>query len=142
MGRALLVGLVALLALAVISGLVLTGGPFAARQDKMDLRRLEDLARLSDTLNCAADGRAVSELPEMLTLETLRNHCGGMPVLAEMLLDSETGAPYAYERLSDWEYTLCATFTDADKTSRRGRVSFDRLASFNPETGCVSGKVN
>jgi hypothetical protein len=95
-------------------GLWITGSPGAARLEKFDRRRVEDLSTIHEaildiTLGTRrwADGDRTMERPLPRTLEEVRD-------LATQhrpdIRDPETTEPYGYEILSDSTYRLCATF--------------------------------
>ena len=143
MGKPLLIGMTILAIAAVVVGLFVAGGPFKARQENFDEQRLEDLNLISRVLQCSNWRIADPELPQEMTLETLRAYCGGVLIHDENLKDPETGTIYTYTRTSPTEYAVCAEFYDADLASRNyGRYNNGRLSSFNPETGCVTGRLN
>ncbi len=143
MGKPLLIGMTALAIAAVLVGVFMVGGPFKARQANLDEQRLEDLNLISSALRCSNWRILDPELPEEMTLESLRAYCGGVLVHDETLKDPETGDAYIYTRSSPTEYAVCATFYDADLASRDyRRYNSGRLSSFNPETGCITGKLD
>lgn len=129
---------------AIIVGLFTVGGPDQARRDMFDQRRYEDLGEIAYALSCPNWRVRKPELPDELTLESLRSYCGGVQIAADVLLDNETGAPYVYDRKNGSEFSVCADFYDAEKTMRLGyrRYPDGVQTSFNPETGCVTGRVN
>ncbi len=67
-GRAFAIGMMAVVAAAVVAGLVAVGGPGEARRDRFDMRRYDDLAFIANALLCANKRIANPELPEKLTV--------------------------------------------------------------------------
>ena len=136
-------GVAVVVFIAIIAGLFTVGGPDQARRDMFDLRRYEDLAEISYALGCSNWRVMQPTLPDELKVESLRAYCGGVEIGADVLLDNETGKPYVYERLSESEYSVCADFYDAQKTMQLGyrRFVVGVQSSFNPDTGCVTGRV-
>lgn len=127
---------------AIVVGLLTIGGPNKARREMFDMRRYEDLAKISSALNCPNWRVRQPTLPNDLNLATIRAYCGGVEIQAEQLLDNETGKPYLYVRTSEDEYTVCAEFFDAERAMRLSYRRFSGSStSFNPATGCVTGRV-
>ncbi len=91
---------------AVGAGLLAVGGPGAARLEKLDRERTEDLRAIEDGL--ARRWERTGRLPR--SLDSLGAAEG---VLAGNLTDPATGERYAYRVLSDSTYALCATFARA-----------------------------
>lgn len=132
---------VAILA-AIIIGILTVGGPNTARKDMFDQRRYEDLQKLSTALHCTNWRISDPVLPEVLDLENIRAYCGGVEIQADVLVDNETGIPYTYLRTNETEYAVCAVFYDAHKAMRLNYGGYLGLGvSFNPDTGCVTGRV-
>ena len=127
---------------AIIVGLSTVGGPITARKDMFDMRRYEDLRQIATALHCTNWRILQPELPDTLTLESIRAYSGGVQIQADVLVDNETGIPYTYTRTSDAGYSVCATFYDAHKPMRM-RYQWDPRwdASFNPDTGFFTGRV-
>ena len=140
--RAFFFGATVTIVVAVIVGIFTVGGPNEARREMFDLRRYEDLGEISDALRCQNWRVSQPTLPNELNLATIRAYCGGVEIQDEVLLDNETRKPYVYVRKNEREYSVCADFYDAEKAMR---LSYRRfvvsLASFNPETGCITGRV-
>ena len=128
---------------AIVVGLLTVGGPIEARREAYDLRRYNDLARISQALWCPNLRIQRPILPNDLSLATIRAYCGGTEIQADVLWDEETQKPYRYERISESQFSVCADFYDAEKTMRlTGQLlSVGAQASFNPDTGCVTGRV-
>lgn len=127
-----------LAALAVGAGLVLTGGPGQARQERRDRQRDGDLANLSLLVRCLADlnGR---HLPERL--ETTPD-CDWQP----RLNDPGTGKPYRYQVTGPNSYRLCADFELPDNSppgprsrDAEGCVSRDYLPGPRGTPGADAG---
>ena len=136
------IGIAVVVVAAIIIGIFTVGGPNTARQDMFDMRRYENLRQIATALHCTNWRILKPELPDTLDLESIRAYCGGVQMEPDVLVDNETGMPYAYTRISDAEYSVCATFHDAHKTMRMSyqwNPGWD--ASFNPDTGCFTGRV-
>lgn len=91
-----------LAALAIGAGLLLTGGPGQARQERRDQSREGDLSRLSALVRCLADANG-RRLPERLQPS---RDCDGQA----RLQDPFTGTPYRYRVIGPRRYQLCADF--------------------------------
>ena len=101
-GRILLVASIAIVATAVVAGLIITGSPGTQRELRMDERRVADLrglsnslsrryretGRLPDTLGALVDGRLLAVLPR----------------------DPMTAAAYEFEPTGRTTFRLCAEF--------------------------------
>ncbi len=139
--RALAFGVAAFLLAAIVLGLLTIGGPESAKRDRYDQLRYDDLHFLETALRCANWRILEPELPDDLTLDSLRSYCGGVQVGGDRLVDDETGEPYRYTKISEKEFSVCADFYDAHDTMIKNRSAVDGRGSFNPDTGCVSGRV-
>jgi hypothetical protein len=140
-GKVLFFAAILAVCAAVITGLVLTGGPLQSRRDRFDAQRYAALDRLVDGLLCNYNSKSrSSSLPAELTVESLRAQCASAGVSADDLSDSETGAPYVYVRKNAQDFLICATFHDARRTVRLESRPWS-AASFDPGTGCVSGSL-
>lgn len=140
--RAFYVGVTAAIVVAIIVGILTVGGPSSARQDVFDQRRYDNLRQIAAALHCENWRIMQPELPPELNLQSIRSYCGGIEIQASVLVDNETDAPYTYTRISDTEYSVCAVFYDADKAMRMSYQGFPRSnASFNPDTGCITGRI-
>lgn len=139
--RAFAFGVAAFLLAAIILGLLTVGGPESAKRDRYDQLRYEDLHFIETALRCANWRILDPKLPDELTLDRLRSYCGGMEVDEDRLVDDETGEPYRYTKISEKEFSVCADFYDAHDTLIKSRSAVGAIASFNPDTGCVSGRV-
>lgn len=117
------IALAVLVAALVVFGLLTVGGPGKGRVEKRDATRLEDLQQISIYIRCVADTQGET-LPVSLALgDTCQRDL--------RLSDPFTGAPYAYERVSDTAYRLCAGFEDPDWLIETRRADLDRA------TGCI-----
>lgn len=115
--------LIALLAaLAIGAGLLLTGGPGTARQERRDQSRESDLSDLSLLVRCLADANG-RRLPERLEITP---DCDPQA----RLNDPFTGTPYRYAVIGPRRYRLCADF---ELPENRAPGLRDRDAA-----GCVS----
>jgi hypothetical protein len=100
--RLALVGVVIVVAAAVIAGLVITGSPQEQRMLRLDDRRLTDLQRISRTVENYY--RDTEMLPAELEMIVNGWTSSGVP------RDPETDMSYGYEVLSRTTYRLCADF--------------------------------
>ena len=141
-GKAFHIGVTAVIAAAIVVGIFTAGGPIQARQEMFDQRRYADLREISTALYCP-NWRIISPvLPETLDLSSIRAYCGGVEIEGHVLVDDETGVPYTYTRTDGNGYSVCALFYDAEKAMRRSYLGdHDPGASFNPDTGCMTGRV-
>lgn len=111
-GRGWAVWAIALLAgVAVVAGLILSGGPMQGRKETRDRVRADDLTRIDGQVNCLAQNG--DPAPWELAATPA---CPDQPRLA----DPYTGAPYRVERVDDRNIRLCAGFETADWGSRYG----------------------
>ncbi|MBM9595312.1 hypothetical protein [Roseitranquillus sediminis] len=136
--RVLWAGTALLSAAAVGVGLALVGGPRDARMEREDEARLDRLHDIAATLRC---DRPDVALPAELSPETLRDWCGGRSVGTDILTDPFDGSAIRYERRSDRDFSLCATFHDP------ARLADDRLrgaltGGVEPESGCLLGRMD
>lgn len=124
--------------LALAAGFWSIGGPGQARRDRVDMQRLEELSEIAQALTCTRNDGHPAPLPETLTPDSLTGYCPGWAQLTrDSFVDPLTGAPYAYRRLSESRFEICAGFHDATRAAARRSFTFP----FNPETGCLSGRV-
>ena len=99
--------------LAIVVGLITLGTPSHARERKLDELRVEDLARVSQSVDEHWTKRGA--LP--LTLDSLVSQ----QQMERVPTDPKTGAQYTYLPSGERSYRLCATFTQpSDSTSPRG----------------------
>ena len=140
-GKVLFAAAILAVCAAVITGLVMVGGPSQGRRDRFDDQRYAELGRLVDVLLCDhyVHSRG-SSLPAELTVESLRGHCSIAGISADGLSDNETGAPYVYDRRNAQDFSICATFHDARRTVDLAYSAWS-AAAFDPGTGCVSGSL-
>lgn len=119
MNRALLIGFSALVAVAIGGGLWVVGSPTHARHQKQDEARLSALLSWQSKLRCLARTDA---LPE--TLETAAA-CPDTGFFDQGIsaFDPVTGAPYAYSRLSDQAFEVCATLALDPRQARSLRAN-------------------
>jgi type II secretory pathway pseudopilin PulG len=108
-GRVALLAVIAIVAAAVIAGLVVSGSPAEQRRLRADDRRVNDLRQLSGTIQrYYADAK---KLPP--DLGTLVNGWA----LSGVPLDPETESEYEYEIVTDDTYRLCAGFSRESRES-------------------------
>ena len=67
---------------AIVVGLFTVGGPNQARREMFDLRRYDDLTRISQALWCPNWRVQQPTLPNELNLTTIRAYCGGTEIQA------------------------------------------------------------
>lgn len=94
-------GIVALAAVAVVLGLVLTGGPGHARKQKRDMQREQDLIALASVVDCVAQQRQA--LPDSTDPTESCNWDARQT-------DPQTQAPYRYQVTAPDQYRICAEF--------------------------------
>ncbi len=135
----------ALLVTAVVAslaaGFLVVGGPAQARRDKLDYQRYLALNKISRVLICpVGTGSPKETLPGALTLDSLHAHCPAIGLATSDLVDAARGAEFVYHRLSDRNFSVCATFHDAARVARLHR-EVALSATFDPATGCMSGSM-
>lgn len=128
-------------AATVAIALWITGGPMSARLERLDAARYQELRELARLLRCGKQSGSSGSLPETLSVDSLRNYCGGVERHASDLTDNETGEPYSYERLNDREFKICAKFYDTKFAERRHHYLAVPGSFFDYETGCISGSI-
>jgi len=108
--RALAIVLVGVVAAAVTAGIVIIGSPREERTRRLDARRVEDLQRLSRSVEVyhTRHERVPSSLEELST----------EPGLGDIPRDPVTGEAYTYRMTGERSYQLCATF-DRETTGVR-----------------------
>ncbi|SFA48880.1 hypothetical protein SAMN04487972_10672 [Paracoccus halophilus] len=121
-----MIAIALLAALAVILGLVVTGGPGRARMERHDDARMRDLEALDRQVVCLAH-RDDDRLPRRLDPIPQCN----WPV---PLTDPYTGAPYRYEVTGPRSYRLCAGF-ELPVPPDRARWGWD-------EEGCIHRELH
>lgn len=133
--------LVAAVVASVAAGLWVVGGPAQARRDRIDAQRYLALDKLARVLICpVASGSPQQALPEALTVENLHAHCPAIRIAPPDLVDPVSGAVFAYRRLNDRNFAVCADFHDAARAARlQGDVALS--ATFDADTGCMSGRM-
>lgn len=132
MNKALLLGLVVVVSVAMIGGFMVVGGPGYARMEKQDAKRARDLQDLFRYLECRSEDKV---LPQTLDDE---EYCPTTVVLSSTA-DPVTGDPYAYRRLDDRHFEVCATFATEAQKDKRG-YPYNSL-KFEGQTGCRRGVV-
>lgn len=137
--RAFLVAAVSVALLAVVAGAYVVGSPYEARRRTFDDRRHQELSLLAGSLLCTSDKAAV--LPVALTAENLKSYCGARNLQPPTFLDDETGEAYKYTRKSDEDYSICAKFHDAARVARLQYSNPNIRWSFDPASGCVTGRI-
>ncbi len=144
MGKFLIGVMVLLAVLAIGYGFYITGGPYAARNNRFDEQRLMDLAQISKALQCGYYAIEDRDLPQTLSIDSLSEYCPSVTLTDDELVDNETGNPYEYTRESDIRYIVCADFYDSAGSIERNRYIYfgrtDRAAFYRNE-GCVKGNI-
>jgi hypothetical protein len=100
--RALGVVLAIVVAMAVVRGIMIIGSPGEERTRRLDARRVEDLGRISRSIEIYYMRH--QRLPE--SLEQLSKE----PGLSGIPRDPESGVAYPYRGLDADGYELCGTF--------------------------------
>jgi len=77
----------------LVVGIFTIGGPNQGRRESFDLRRYDDLRKISDALHCQNWRILQPTLPDELNLETIRAYCGGVEIQAEVDLSRNCAAP-------------------------------------------------
>jgi len=106
---------------AVAGGFYVAGSPTAARDKKVDERRLTDLQNIQSQI--VYFWQKKNALPSILDL--LTDNISGY----EASVDPETGRPYEYKVLSDLKFELCATFITELAADQTGAVSSGKVMS-------------
>ena len=92
----------------MVAGLVFSGSPREARWRQLDEQRVQALSSISNAIQSYHHDHGA--LPDSLgTLLQVPGTFG-----AELLLDPDTGEPYAYQVVDSLHFELCATFQTAD----------------------------
>jgi len=100
--RLLAIAATVVIVVAVIAGVVLTEGPGTARAERFDRERLSNLSSLAQLIDNHYNSH--DALPE--TIEVFSTDAN----YERFSTDPRTGAPYAYDVLTETSYRLCATF--------------------------------
>lgn len=101
---------IALVLLAVITGLVVVGSPASEQARRLDSERINHLSMIQSYTRDY--WIKTNRLPA--TLDELRDPLMGI----EIPRDPETGAPYEYRVLGPLSFELCATFDSAGQGDR------------------------
>ena len=124
LGQALILGLAIL---AIVLGLLATGGPKQGRAERRDDQRARDLSVLIGLVPCLAQEQGGALPP------ALAPHAACSP--AELPVDPVSGAAYTYERLSEASYRICARFERPDEIES----AHYGLSRIDAATGCAIG---
>lgn len=112
---------------AIVTGLVVTGGPAQGRKERRDELRLADLQALARLVQCLAGESGA--LPTDLAATA---QCAGDLRRA----DPHSGTPYRFEALSSDSFRFCATFeTDLPLRTHWSQVNIDAAA------GCITSHL-
>ena len=124
----------AILAVVLIAvGLWSLGGIGAAQAERRDDLREADLNQIAGALRCVVEADDGVPLPTSLDAlgQDVADHC----VSEIRVSDPITGEPYAYERLGETRFQVCAAFERPDLM-----VAYDYgTDAFDPATGCLEG---
>ncbi|HEY9580502.1 MAG TPA: hypothetical protein VIR65_11655 [Rhizorhapis sp.] len=121
--RIVMVGLVAAIGIAaVVAAVVLVDPPWQERQQRSDEIRQDNLQQIDEMI--LSYQREHKVLPE--SFEALSRYSHRM-----LPTDPETGAPYAYEVLSQSSYRLCANFR-AERRAETGPLLNPSPFAFHP----------
>lgn len=101
----------ALVVVAIVAGLYMSGSPMGARQIRLDERRIEALQRVRTVVEQFHDGN--DSLPALAEIMTRSGED------STWFRDVETGIPYEYQILSDSTYQLCAEFARSSRDGTR-----------------------
>jgi type II secretory pathway pseudopilin PulG len=113
----LLAGLLALVVVvAVVAGIVVVGSPAEQRTQRLDERRVGDLASIAQAADLYWTRHA--QLPTSLNELTIE------PGTRLRANDPETNAPYEYQRLDASSFEVCAQF---QRQSQQDSVAEDRF---------------
>ena len=127
---------IAVIAGAMIAGILTIGGPGAGRERKLDVARADALAKVEALLRCPKQSSLRKILPIDVSYAKLRLHCAShVRIRQEDLRDPVSGHPVQYRRISDMVYHLCADFSDPSGWHLR------RWSKINPATGCLEGSL-
>jgi hypothetical protein len=113
---------IAVIFIAIIVGLFLSGTPEDARKRGYDTLRISALQTISNVIDSYwYDHR---KLPANLDeLFTNAERAGTTPLTSDVALDPETKVPYTYHPVSNNSYELCATFLSDGKEIQNGRTA-------------------
>lgn len=123
--RPAILALGAMVAAALIAGLLTVGGPRQGAMEKRDDARFSDLLQLENQINCVRNGRE-GALPDTLTPTAACDY-------GARTEDPITGETYRYERLDDDSYRLCADFENTARIAERAERRLGRI-----EDGCLT----
>lgn len=115
-----------LVVVAIGAGLWMVGGPRAARIEKRDRARFDDLERLVPYVKCVArrnDKKLPDRLEVVASCDQTNLH----------LADPFTGASYHYEKVDENTFRLCAEF----ERSKTLSIPVGAMHRLNRETGCI-----
>jgi hypothetical protein len=93
---------IAIVACAVIAGLIVSGSPAGQRIRRLDEDRVRDLRGIADAVSAFAKARG--RLPDSL------DELSGGPTVNVRTRDASTGEPYAFRQTGPLAFELCARF--------------------------------
>lgn len=111
---------------AIVSGLIMAGGPAQGRAEQRDQRRERDLSRLVNHLQCLS-----REAGSLVAQAGATEACP----LPENLVDPESGAAYRVEQIDDENLRVCADF-ETEAARDRIRAYSYRTTDLIDDAGC------
>ncbi|NOS67331.1 MAG: hypothetical protein HOO67_03110 [Candidatus Peribacteraceae bacterium] len=108
---------IAIVVMAMVAGLFVTGSPLRGRSERFDEQRVNDLRTIqSEILNIVWGNERAMPTPPVKELTnplpvTLEDVAAQALYQRPNIVDPETGLPYTYTRTSDHDFRLCATFS-------------------------------
>lgn len=111
--RALVAVLVIVVALVVVTGIMIIGPPSEERARRIDSRRVEELQRISRSVEAYYSSR--KQLPS--SLEELAAEANLAILVAR---DPVTAQPYGYRKIDETSYELCGVFDRKSEESQFG----------------------
>lgn len=118
--------ILACVAVAVVAGLIIGGGPIRARQENRDSERYGDLMAINRHVECRIS--EVGRIPD--TLENSEICPADFPTN-----DPYTGDAYAFSQIDDRHWRVCADFELPDQLAETGYGT-----QFDAEAGCLIGE--
>lgn len=121
----------------VIWGAFIAGSPVTERSKKFDDRRVDDLRTISEEVfNIVYEGRRPAPNENVLPSKPLPKSLQEVKdnALYEMpdIIDPQTGEPYEYMIIDDYQFDLCATF------SQNRSERYDVQWNHGPGENCFS----
>lgn len=120
------VALAAVTGLAVVGGLIATGGPGTARLERLDERRMAELRVMARAIETWTE--AGNPLPET---------ADGLPE-RQVGLDPVTSEPYGYEKLGDRQFRVCAELALPGRLAAPEPLMSRADVELDGDRGCIS----